>query len=663
MSTTNPLSRRGFLTAGGVAGVTGLVAGAGSAGIQPRYNVRIDGPTRKGAVIGGSENVELPPFAVRVLNKMGFGPARRELGTVAAGDPDVIMATGFENLTSSFATQDDVAHFLALGSNDNERLANYVDEQLDPDLDDSAFEQQFAQYDYSTLSDPLSTAFSDRECADFGTYDRPRREVEMAAFFRATYSRRQLFELMVDFWHNHLNVYAFLDRDIRVSFASWDRDIIRRHAFGNFYKMIVRSARHVTMLRYLDNFVNGDDGINENYCRELFELHCMGAENYAGNARQRDVEVLPENPYAALNDPELENPSLGFLADPTLEIAKFYVDDDVLEAAQAMSGWRYEDLSNASPGNCGSGLFYADEDAHISDATKAVLTAGVAAIPSNLDAETEGRLICKLTAYHPGTATYVARKLCTRLISDNPPQSVVDAAAQTFFDNRRAGDQIAKTLRTILLSDEFKDAANYGAKIKRPFEYIVSVLRAGGCQHDFRVGENDSEDFLNRFDDTAQELFTWRTPDGFPDYRGHWQGASNLVQCWRTIDWAFDEDFEDQDRFMRAVSITRLNINGNPSARRIVEFWCNWLFGFTPAGSWAGTAGTLYQNAPTTAGRVGLQFMTQQGFGGENDAAIYPADEPIDRDDLKTNSFPFYWHQRLIGLVKLLAWSPQMLQR
>ena len=114
MSTLNPFNRRRFLAAGGAVGAAGLIAGNGSAEIKPRFNTRIDGPSRKGGIIGGSENVELPPFAVRVLNKMGFGPARRELGTVTT-NPDVILATGFETLTSNFATQDDVAHFLALG--------------------------------------------------------------------------------------------------------------------------------------------------------------------------------------------------------------------------------------------------------------------------------------------------------------------------------------------------------------------------------------------------------------------------------------------------------------------------------------------------------------------------------------------------------------------
>ncbi|MDJ0655493.1 MAG: DUF1800 domain-containing protein [Xanthomonadales bacterium] len=671
--------RRKFLAAGGAACLTGMGAsGAASAKtvtnpVTNRVNPRLEPALTKGAIIGASENVVLPPFEVRVLNKMGFGPARRQLGTGVSVNPDVIMSTGFETPTSDFATQDDVAHFIALGSTDDERLANYVEEQLDPDLDDSEWETRFAQYadvDYETLSDPLRRTFGLRMCEGFSTYDRPRREVEMAAFFRACYSRRQLFELMVDFWHNHFNVYVFDNRDVQAAWASWDTEIIRPNCFGNFYNMVIAQAQHPAMMHYLDNVRNSVSGINENFCRELFELHCMGAENYAGDAfpfQVDPVDVQPDgsrNPYAALNDPDLDNPGLGvFLADPNVDVAKFYTDTDVLEAAQAMTGWRYDENQNADAPNCGTGGFIANEDAHNSDASKSVLTRGFAAIPANLGAEFEGKLICKIAAYHPGTATYIARKLCTRLISDNPPESIVTAAAQTFFAHRKSNDQIARTLRTILLSDEFKDAANWGAKTKRPFEYVVSAMRAGGMQHDLRPDDDASEDFMNRYDDGTQELFTWRTPDGFPDNREHWEGSTSLVKSWRTIDWMFDRDFRETNRFMRAINITLDNLSGNPTPRQVVEFWCNWLYGFTPAGSWCGPVGTLHQSAPTKVGSVALQFMTQLGFAGNADASVWSYDEPILRNDLRANDSPFYWHQRLTGMVKLLVWSPQFMQR
>ncbi len=618
----------------------------------------------------GSTGVVEPPFAVKALNKIGFGPARRSLGNVQI-NPDVILSSGFEVPVSNFATQDDVSHFLALGSTDNERLNNYVEEQLNPLPEDPDFQNRLASApgSFDTLGLPLSTVWSERECGNFSDYSRPYFETERFMFNAATYSRWQLYYQLVDFWNDHLNIFGRLDRDTYVSWASWNRDVLRTHALGNFYEMIITSAKHPAMLRYLDNFVNGRGGsINENYCRELFELHCLGSENYAGNLGQRFVEALPENPYTALNDEDLNSQALGALADPSLEVARFYVDDDVLTAAQAMTGWRYEDENTGN--SCGTGAFITDEQEHNSDSTKAVLTLGTSAIPSNLDAETEGRLIVKLAAYHPGTATYVARKLCTRLVSDNPPQSLVDKAAATFFANRKAGDQIKRTVRTILTSDEFK-ASLQGEKVKRPFEYVVSAMRAAGADYTFRMNDDTSNDFINRYNNTGQRLFDWRTPDGYPDERGHWEGSNNLVQCWRTIDWLLDRDYRDsQDRVMRVMDITLNNLAGNPTPRQLVEFWCNWILGFTPSGGWTGPNFTPYQNAPTDVGRSALQFITQQGFGGfgdlsgqNADAPLQPSDEPINRASLDTDSFPDYWHRRLNGMVKVILWSPQFMQR
>ncbi|MEM9530721.1 MAG: DUF1800 family protein [Pseudomonadota bacterium] len=665
--------RRGFLV-GSAAAVAGgsLPVAAGAA--KPAEGVvaptggsinRLSAAVSKGL---GSTGVIEPPFAVKVLNKIGFGPARRNLGFVEVNS-DVILETGFERRSSNFATQDDVSHFLALGSNDNERLNNFVEEQLNPLPEDPDLQARLASApgSFDTLGLPLATVWSERECEGFSAYSRPYFETERFMFNAAAYSRWQLYYQMVDFWSDHLNIFGRQDEDIYVSWSSWNRDVLRTYALGNFYDLIIASAKHPAMLRYLDNYVNGRGGaINENYCRELFELHCMGAENYAGNEQQFDVEALSENPYTALNDSDLRN--FGNLDAPTTQIARFYVDDDVLTAAQSMTGWRYEDENQG--GSCGTGAFITDEQEHNSDSTKAVLTLGTSRIPSNLDAETEGRLIVKLAAYHPGTANYIARKLCTRLVSDDPPQSLIDKASATFFAHRKSGDQIKRTLRTILTSDEFK-ASLQGEKVKRPFEYVVSAMRAAGTDYTIRMSDRTSDEFIGRYNNTGQRLFDWRTPDGYPDTRGHWEGSNNLVQCWRTIDWLLDKDYrDDQDRVTRVLDITLDNVVGNPTPRQLVEFWCNWILGFSPAGGWTGPEFTPYQNAPTAVGGAALQFLTQQGFGGfggssgqNADAPLQPSDEPINRNSLQEDNSPDYWHRRILGMVKVILWSPQFMQR
>ncbi|MFW5816183.1 MAG: DUF1800 family protein, partial [Wenzhouxiangella sp.] len=255
-------------------------------------------------------------------------------------------------------------------------------------------------------------------------------------------------------------------------------------------------------------------------------------------------------------------------------------------------------------------------------------------------------------------------KLCQRLIADDPPERVVQAAADTFYANRRHPRQIALTLRTILLSDEFKDPATWGRKIKRPFEYIVSAMRAARCDYTWRFDDSDSDRFLRLYHATGQRLYWWRTPDGYPDNRAAWLGSSTLVQNWRTVDWLVDENHNDQgSRVMRLIDTTLANFAGDPTPRELVAFWCHWILGFTPNGGWVGPTGTEYDKEPTALGRALMQFITQQGFEGNNDGSEFPPDEGIPRDELQNDRWPERWHERLRGMVQLILWSPNFMQR
>lgn len=134
-----------------------------------------------------------------------------------------------------------------------------------------------------------------------------------------------------------------------------------------------------------------------------------------------------------------------------------------------------------------------------------------------------------LLAFHPGTAKHIALKLCTHFLNDTPPQSLVDKVSQTFFDARHDPDQLEQAYRTLLLSDEFKDTSTWGAKLKRPFETVVSAMRA--CDADFTVRPDDSESryLMCYMERTGQRPFYWRAPDGYPDKRSHWEGGASLV--------------------------------------------------------------------------------------------------------------------------------------
>ncbi len=612
-----------------------------------------------------SDGTIVPPFAVRVLTRMGFGPRRTQVTPEETPDPEKIFSDRFQR--SDLLGKDDVAYFQSLGSTDDQRLERYVDEQLSDDLPDPEWEARKAAYpnSFDILDEELAVTFSERECAGFSAYVEPQRQIERAAFTRACYSRRQLHELMVDFWHNHFNIFSGADEDTWVSWADWDRSVIRGHAFGNFHDMVQASAKHPAMLQYLDNFANKAGGFNENYARELFELHTLGAINYLGNSSPLDVPVLPTNPYAGLGDPVLD--ALEF-SNPAREIQSEYTDQDVYEAARALTGWRYDDQNiNDSQNNCisgGTGAFQVNEGEH-DGGSKAILSAGLQLLPSDGGAANDGEIAIKLAVYHPGTARYIALKLCQRLIADDPPETLVQAAADTFYANRLHPRQIALTLRTILLSEEFKDAASWGKKIKRPFEYVVSAMRAAQCDYTWRFDDSDSDRFLNVFNGAGQRLYWWRTPEGYADERSAWMGSTTLVQNWRTIDWLVDENVDsDANRVMRIVDTTLANFPGNPTARELVAFWCDWILGFTPEGGWIGPMGTFWGNEPTALGRALMQFVTQQGFSpGEENAPPFPPDQQIPRNEFANESFPAYWHRRLRGVVQLILWSPNFMQR
>jgi uncharacterized protein (DUF1800 family) len=612
-----------------------------------------------------SDAAVVPPFSVRVLTRMGFGPRRYELAPAPAVDGGAIFSDRFKR--SDLLGEDDVAYFEALGTNDDLRLERYVDEQLDPDLADPEWEQRKADFpnSFDILDEPLATTYSERECQGFSQYVVPQRQVERAAFARACYSRRQLFELMVDFWHNHFNIFSGGDEDIYVSWADWDRSVIRQYTFGNFHDMVQASAKHPAMLHYLDNYANEAGGFNENYARELFELHTLGAINYLGNTSPLDAPTLASNPYSELGDPLLD--ALPY-SDPSRDIQSKYTDDDVYDAARALTGWRYDDQDIDDPdGTCisgGTGAFQVEEAEH-DGGSKAILSGGLSLLPSDRGALEDGEVAIKLAAYHPGTARYIALKLCQRLIADDPPDTIVQAAADTFYANRTEPDQIAKTLRTILLSPEFKDPDNWGKKIKRPFEYAVSAMRAARCDYTWRFDDNDSDQFLNRFRGAGQRLYWWRTPDGYPDERSSWMGSTTLVQNWRTVDWLLDEnDDNDSTRVMRVIDATLDHFEGNPTPRELVAFWCDWILGFTPEGGWVGGLGTYFANEPTAIGRACMQFITQQGFPpGEENSPAFPSDQEIPRGELSSDGGPNRWHQRLRDTVKLILWSPNFMQR
>ena len=210
-----------------------------------------------------------PPFAVRVLNNMSYG-----------------------------ATPESVAEFNGLGSSDVARLTTWVDRQLNPAaIDDAAVATRLSNAGYNTLGKTLAQQWSEhvRGEVEYAVRMRPGWEVQREALVRAVFSKRQLFEVTTAFWHDHFNVMVS-DYDCCPVYGHYDRDVIRANAFGNFRKMLEDVARSTAMMIYLDNKSNRRSGPNENFARELLELHTFGAENYLGFVDPFEVPPCPEDP-------------------------------------------------------------------------------------------------------------------------------------------------------------------------------------------------------------------------------------------------------------------------------------------------------------------------------------------------------------------------------
>jgi uncharacterized protein (DUF1800 family) len=456
-----------------------------------------------------------PPLAVIAYNRAAFGPS-----------------------------PGDLAGFDALGSTDEQRLQAWVDAQLDPaSIVDADCDWRMANSGYTTLNKSLAQYWAEHHLGNppWEVRMRPFWETQRATFMRAVYSRRQLKEVLADFWHNHFNVLGddYMGGPL---FAHYDRDVIRANMLGNFRVMLEAVARSPAMLYYLDNYTNAVAGPNENWARELFELHTMGAENYLGVMRQSDVPLDPQGR------------PIG------------YVDADVFEATRCFTGWSVANGQSGAP-NTGAFLYRASWHDRFQKTVLGVF------LPADQPDLVDGYQVLDTLATHPGTARHVSRKLCRRLIGDSPNQATVDAAAAVFYAQRAAPDQLKQVVRTILLSDEFKTA--WGAKVKRPFEVIASAMRAAGAQFPFVIGDGDSDNFFWYFGNAGQPLFGRRSPDGYPDNQAAWTSPNPRVGGWRLCTWLMNESAAGT-YYLDVVGQTP---SGVRSANDLADFWIDRILG------------------------------------------------------------------------------------
>ncbi|HEY7394735.1 MAG TPA: DUF1800 domain-containing protein, partial [Gemmatimonadaceae bacterium] len=281
---------------------------------------------------------------------------------------------------------------------------------------------------------------------------------------RAQVSEHQLQEVLSDFWENHFSVYAGKTPSPD-ALIPWERDVIRPHTLGKFRDLLGAIAQSPAMLYYLDNYLSTKRGLNENYARELLELHTLGVDGG-------------------------------------------YTQQDVIEVARALTGWTFE-RRNPS-------VFVFRPELH-DTGTKTVLGHTLQAGRGIED----GEEVLDILARHPSTAKHIAFKLARRLVSDDPPQSLVERAAATF---RRTDGDIAQVVRTIVTSPEFFSRSAFRAKVKTPFELVVSARRAVDAPADTTLAT------ARLIAQLGQPLFGWATPDGWPEKGGAWMNSGTMYK-------------------------------------------------------------------------------------------------------------------------------------
>jgi hypothetical protein len=344
----------------------------------------------------------------------------------------------------------------------------WLESQLDPaSVPDDAMERTLAEFpllgmDITELRGTLPD--NDRWAAMY--------QLGQATLARQIWSHRQLYEVMVDFWSNHLNITNPFD-------GGWDnrgvadREVVRRHALGRFSDMLLASARSPAMLRYLDNADSHKRSVNENYGRELLELHTVGIEGG-------------------------------------------YTEVDVRHSAYLMTGRTVDD----------DGLFAYEPRRHWTGRVR------VLGFSSDNRSAKQGLAVgdAYLTylARHPATAKNIARKLAVRFVADSPPASLVDRLAKAYLEN---GTAIVPVLRLLFRSLEFWIAT--GLKTRRPLENFVAAARAIGVEPATATPEA-VRDMYYQTEQLGQAPLNWGPPNGYPDVARAWSSAHAMLGIWNS---------------------------------------------------------------------------------------------------------------------------------
>jgi uncharacterized protein (DUF1800 family) len=338
---------------------------------------------------------------------------------------------------------------------------------------------------------------------EYSERTRPANEVIVASLIRAVHADAQVREVMTQFWHNHFHVNALKDETTAVFFPGHDA-VIREHALGNFRALLGAVARSPAMLYYLNNADSTASPANENFARELLELHTLGAENYVNDTAPnwRDVPGAGDG------------------------LAQAYIDQDVYEVARAFTGWsvgdgRYISDGVDAPRTGGFHYVAAWHDPY----QKRIL--GVE-FPPHQAAMADAEQVMDLLATHPGTARFICRKIIRRLLADDPDPAMIDRIAAVFLGAADAPDQIAQVVRAVVGDPLFDTIPP--EKFRRPFEFLAGLYRATGVEMTI-----PDQDFDWALAQAGWKQHSYGPPTGHPDRAERWSSASTMA---RMVDFA-----------------------------------------------------------------------------------------------------------------------------
>jgi uncharacterized protein (DUF1800 family) len=380
----------------------------------------------------------------------------------------------------------DVGRIRAMG------LASWIDQQLHPErIDDSAA---------VALLPPLKTPPGSADPRELRRFARQQiQSLASEKILRATYSERQLQEVLVDFWFNHFNVYAGKGRTAEY-LAEYERDVIRAHVLDRFRDLLEADAKSPAMLFYLDNWLSADP-------------------NASGRLTVRRAQLLPRMRWR-MPDPGSripaaqgakrkrglnENYGRELLELHTLGVDGGYTQSDVIEVARAFTGWTID--------RDGGFRFVAA----LHDTGEKVVLGHKIKAGGGID---DGEKVLDIVTSHPATAHHVAYQLAQRLVADEPPPALVDRAAARF---QTTGGDLREVVRTIVTSPEFLDASARDAKFKTPFALVVSGMRTTGAT------VSDARVLVQTLQQMGQPLYMCQPPTGYRNTADAWISAGGLV--------------------------------------------------------------------------------------------------------------------------------------